>query len=181
MLRNANDPSRGSQPAHLCTTIREFGGETPHRFDTMPKTQQIIANHTAVSPTEDLVRRLSSIVEREENLKATKENVRQLIFKALKAVGAKNLATIYGSVVLKQKKVYNYAGITAVEEAQRAVEEAKAALAAAQKAAQATAPYEIEETIAFTRNKAVSARAKKGRIYIRSFFRRAPKHSALAK
>lgn len=137
----------------------------------MPKVKS--APVTIPTAVENLVRRLSSAEERLEKLKSIKDSIRDSLFNLIKASGSKDLTTIYGTLVIREKKVYNYSGFEQVEAAEEALQVAKAALAAAQKAAQATAPYEVTEILAFTRNKAVSARAPKGRIYIRSFFRKA--------
>jgi hypothetical protein len=138
----------------------------------MPKTKTAVAA-VVDSLTEGLVRRLSSITERLEELKEKDKGVRESLFKAVKATNNKTLITIYGTLTIKETKVYNFEKCVEVTAAREALEVAKAQLKAAEDAAKADAPYEIKETLTFNRNKAVSARAKKGRIYIRSFFRRA--------
>lgn len=140
----------------------------------MPKAKAQTAVAAVVdSATERVVRHLSSITERLEELKELDKKVRANLFKIVKATGNKTLTTIYGTLTIKETKVYNFEKCAEVVAALTALEEAKAKLKAAEEVAKATAPYEIKETLAFNRNKAVSARAKKGRIYIRSFFRRA--------
>lgn len=138
----------------------------------MPKAKAAVAA-VVDSLTEGLVRRLSSITERLEELKERDKGVRESLFKAVKATNSKTLTTIYGTLTIKETKVYNFEKCVEVTAAREALEVAKAQLKAAEDAAKADAPYEIKETLTFNRNKAVSARAKKGRIYIRSFFRRA--------
>lgn len=139
----------------------------------MPKAKAAAAVAVVDSATERVVRHLSSITERLEKLKELDKKVRVALFKVVKATGNKTLTTLYGTLTIKETKEYDFSGFKDVICAQRALEVAKANLKAAEEAAKATAPYEVKETLAFNRNKAVSARAQKGRVYIRSFFRRA--------
>lgn len=125
-----------------------------------------------VAKAERLIRQLASVEERLEILKERGAGIRSTLFGLIKAHGDK-IETVYGRVNLKKEKVYDYGNFADVKEAAMAVEEAKARLKAAQAAAQAAgAPHTVKETLVFNRNKAVSARAQSGRIYVRSFIRR---------
>lgn len=139
----------------------------------MPKAKKATAVMSVVDPnTETLIRRLSSITERLEKLKALDKKVRETLFAIVEAAEGKTLNTLYGTLTIREKKEYNFEKCKKVIEARKAFEEAKARLEAAEEAAKADAPYEKKESLAFNRNKAVSARAKRGRVYIRSFFSR---------
>lgn len=143
-----------------------------HSFRTMDVTT------TAMNAIESLIRRLSSVTERIELLKEQDGDLRQKLFAALEGQTSNKAESVYGRVNIKEQKVYDYSGDANVALAEEALEVAKAQLKAAKAAAEATAPYEIKRTLVFTRNKAVSARAKSGRIYVRSFLRRRPVRSS---
>lgn len=129
---------------------------------------------TAMKAIENLIRSLSSVTERIELLKEQDAKLRNKLFAALEGQESSKVESVYGRVNLKEQKVYDYSGNPDVVAAEQALEEAKARLKAAKAVAEATAPYEVKRTLVFTRNKAVSARAKSGRIYVRSFLRRRP-------
>jgi multidrug resistance efflux pump len=113
------------------------------------------------------IRRLSSIEERMAALKETGAKVRATIEKDMRASGDNKVETIYGYTQLKNTVTYDYSSFPEVAQAELALEQAKAALKAAQAQAQAAgAPKAKGKVFAFVRNKAVSARAKKGRIYV---------------
>jgi hypothetical protein len=125
----------------------------------------------AITAIENLIRRLSSIEERKAELDEQGAPIRTKLLGLLEAHVSNKAETIYGRVNIKEEKVYDYSSNPDVALAMEAVEVAKAQLKAAQKAAQSTSPFTIKRTLVFYRNKAVSARAKGKRVYIRSFLR----------
>ena len=139
----------------------------------MPKAKAAAVLSVVDTATEYMVRRLSSITERLEDLKNVDKKVRESLFDIVKASNNKSLTTIYGTLTIKETKDYNFDNHKEVAEARKALEVAKAQLKAAEEVAKATATYGIKEVLEFRRNKAVSARARRGRVYIRSFFGRA--------
>lgn len=115
----------------------------------------------------ELIRRLSSIEERMATLKETGAKVRANIEAKMRASVDNKVETIYGYTQLKNTVTYDYSNFPEVEQAELVLEQAKAALKAVQMKAQAAgAPKTQSKVFAFVRNKAVSARAKKGRIYV---------------
>jgi len=139
----------------------------------MATTQTIIQTQT----TENLVRRLSSLEERIAVLTERKNAVKEPIAKKLMAASLKKIETIYGNFILREDKEYDFSGNSEIQEAIRQVEIAKANLKALENAAKANLNPKIKKTPAFNRNKAVSAVAKKGRIYVATIFSR-PKIAA---
>lgn len=131
----------------------------------------------ALNAIESLIRRLSSVTERLEILKEQDKDLRQKLFTALEGQESGKVETVYGRVNLTQEKVYDYSEFPDVIAAEQALEEAKARLDAAKAVAKPVAPFTIKRKLVFNRNKAVSARAKSGRIYVRSFLRRRPARS----
>lgn len=113
------------------------------------------------------IRRLSSIEERMAALKETGAKVRSNIEAEMRASGDSKVETVYGYTQLRKEISYDYSNFPEVAKALLALEKAKAALKVAQEKAQNSgAPKTEGKVFAFVRNKAVSARAKKGRIYI---------------
>lgn len=125
-----------------------------------------------------LIRRLSSVEERIEALTETKGKYRSRIEAGMLATGSNKVETIYGYTQLKNNSSYDYSEHPEVAEAEKALAQAKLALKLAQEKAQAKgAPKTVNKVFVFTRNKAVSARAKRSRIYISTIVRKEPSKS----
>lgn len=129
---------------------------------------------------ERIIRSLSSVTERGAEIEVREATLKDQGASLLRLLKVKSLDTIYGTLSIRDTKVYDYNAYPEVKKAAEKVAElekslkaAKADLEGAQKAAQKDgAPHTLEEKcVAFQRNKAVSARAKGGRIYVRSIFR----------
>jgi hypothetical protein len=121
-----------------------------------------------------LVRRLSSLEERKEVLEGRRDAVKGSIAAGLKAAGLDRVDTIYGNVVIRNDKKYNFSDNTNIQDAIRQLELAKTNLKALQDAAKVTMEPKESKTPVFIRNKAVSAIAKKSRIYVATVVRRLP-------
>lgn len=127
---------------------------------------------------ESIIRRLSSVEERIEALTETKGKYRSQIEAEMLSTGINKVETIYGYTQLKNNSSYDYSDHPEVAEAEKALAQAKLALKLAQEKAQAEgAPKTVKKVFAFVRNKAVSARATKGRVYISTIIRGARKRS----
>jgi hypothetical protein len=122
--------------------------------------------------TENLVRRLSSLEERIAVLTERKKAVKASIAKRLMAASLKKIETIYGNFILREDKEYDFSDNPKIQKAIQRVEVAKAKLKALEDAAKADLEPVIKKVPAFNRNKAVSAMAKKGRIYVATIFSR---------
>lgn len=127
-------------------------------------------------PTMDIlaaIRRLSSLDERIKELEARKKKLSGQIKTTMSNQKQDKVESIYGYVQIRKNKEYDYSGYEAVAEAEKTLAQAKAALEAAQEQARNDgAPHKEKPVFAFYRNKAVSARAKKNRIYIRTIMSR---------
>jgi flagellar motility protein MotE (MotC chaperone) len=132
---------------------------------------------TTIQTTENLIRRLSSLEERIAALTERRNAVKASIAEKLTAANLKKIETIYGNFILRDDKEYDFSGNTKIQKATQTVEVAKAKLKALEDAAKANMEPTVKETPAFYRNKAVSAMAKKGRIYVATIFSR-PKITA---
>ena len=122
--------------------------------------------------TENLVRRLSSLEERIAVLTERKNAVKASIAKELKKHGLKKIETIYGNFILREDKEYDFSDNPEIQKGYQRVEVAKAKLKALEDAAKANMKPTVKKTPVFNRNKAVSAMAKKGRIYVATIFSR---------
>lgn len=100
-------------------------------------------------------------------LKAVGAQHKAAIEADMRAIKSDKVETIYGYTQLKIKPEFDYSEHPEVAEAEKALELAKTVLELAQKKAQeAGAPKTEKRVFAFYRNKAVSARAKRNRIYV---------------
>ena len=122
--------------------------------------------------TENLVRRLSSLEERIAVLTERKNAVKASIAEGLKKRGLKKTETIYGNFILREDKEYDFSDNPEIQKAIQRVEVAKAKLKALEDAAKANMKPTVKKTPVFNRNKAVSAMAKKGRVYVATIFSR---------
>lgn len=122
--------------------------------------------------TENLVRRLSSLEERIAVLTERKKAVKASIAKNLMAASLKKIETIYGNFILREDKEYDFSDNPKIQKAIQRVEVAKAKLKALEDAAKANMEPTVNKVPVFNRNKAVSAMAKKGRIYVATIFSR---------
>jgi flagellar motility protein MotE (MotC chaperone) len=143
----------------------------------MAITQTTIQTTIQTQTTENLVRRLSSLEERIAALTERKNAVKASIAEKLTAAKLKKIETIYGNFILRDDKEYDFSGNTKIQKATQTVEVAKAKLKALEDAAKANMEPKVKKTPVFNRNKAVSAKAKKGRIYVATIFSR-PKITA---
>jgi len=117
------------------------------------------------------VRRLSSLEERIATLTTQKETLRDQIGAQMETQNLKKVETLYGYVQVKEQEVFDFSQFPEVAaaalELKRVTELVKAKVKAAEFAAVvAKAPSTTKKTFAFYRNKAVSARAQKGRVYV---------------
>jgi hypothetical protein len=117
------------------------------------------------------VRRLASLEERIATLTTQKETLRDRIGAEMGTENLKKVETLYGYVQVKEQEVFDFSQFPEVAaaalELRRVTELAKAKVKAAELAAiEAKAPSTTKKTFAFYRNKAVSARAQKGRVYV---------------
>lgn len=113
------------------------------------------------------IRRLSSLDERIKELEGRKKVLQARIEAEMKVISKDKVETIYGYTQLRNNKEYDFSNFDEVAEAEKALVVAKANLEAAKERAKAAgATYTEKKVFAFFRNKAVSARAKKGRIWI---------------
>jgi flagellar motility protein MotE (MotC chaperone) len=122
--------------------------------------------------TENLVRRLSSLEERIAALTERRDAVKASITGKLNAAKLKKIETIYGDFILRDDKEYDFSGNTKIQKDIKNVEVAKAKLKALEDAAKANMKPKVKKTPVFNRNKAVSAIAKIGRIYVATIFSR---------
>lgn len=127
---------------------------------------------TIAQTTENLVRRLSSLEERIAVLTERKNVVKAFIATGLKKHGLKKIETIYGNFILREDEEYDFSDNPKIQKAIQRVEVAKVKLKALEDAAKANMEPTVKETPVFKRNKAVSAMAKKGRIYVATIFSR---------
>lgn len=135
---------------------------------------------TTQAKLERIIRSLSSVSERNAELKERESALKEQGVALLRTLKVKSLDTIYGTLTIRDTEIYDYSSFPEVGEAakklaklEEALKAAKEDLEMAQKAAQkGGAPLSLKEKcVEFRRNKAVSARAKGGRIYVRSIFR----------
>jgi flagellar motility protein MotE (MotC chaperone) len=127
--------------------------------------------------TENLVRRLSSLEERIAALTERKNAVKASIAEKLVAAKLKKIETVYGNFIIREDDEYDFSGNAKIQKATQTVEVAKAKLKTLEEAAKANMEPKVKKTPVFNRNKAVSAMAKKGRIYVATIFSR-PKITA---
>jgi flagellar motility protein MotE (MotC chaperone) len=127
---------------------------------------------TQTQTTENLVRRLSSLEERIAALTERKNAVKASIAEKLEAAKLKKIETIYGNFILRDDKEYDFSGNAKIQKATQTVEVAKAKLKTLEEAAKANMEPTVKKVPVFNRNKAVSAMAKKGRIYVATIFSR---------
>jgi flagellar motility protein MotE (MotC chaperone) len=134
--------------------------------------QTTIQTQTQAQTTENLVRRLSSLDERIAALTERRSAVKASIAEKLEAADLKKIETIYGNFILREDKEYDFSGNTKIQKATQTVEVAKAKLKALEDAAKAKMEPTVKKVPVFNRNKAVSAMAKKGRIYVATILSR---------
>ncbi len=127
---------------------------------------------TQAQTTENLVRRLSSLEERIAALTERRNAVKASIAGKLTAADLKKIETIFGNFILREDKEYDFSGNTKIQKATQTVEVAKAKLKALEDAAKAKMEPTVKKVPVFNRNKAVSAMAKKGRIYVATILSR---------
>ncbi len=139
--------------------------------------QTTIQTTIQTQTTENLVRRLSSLEERIAVLTERKNAVKASIVGKLNAAKLKKIETIYGNFILRDDKEYDFSGNAKIQKATQTVEVAKAKLKALEDAAKANMEPTVKKVSVFNRNKAVSAMAKRGRIYVATIFSR-PKITA---
>jgi len=132
---------------------------------------------TQAQTTENLVRRLSSLEERIAALTERRNAVKDSIAKKLVAANLKKIETIYGNFIIREDKEYDFSSNVKIQKAIQRVEVAKAKLNALEDAAKANMEPTVKKVPVFNRNKAVSAMAKRGRIYVATIFSR-PKDTA---
>lgn len=132
---------------------------------------------TQAQTTENLVRRLSSLEERIAALTERRNAVKASIAEKLTAADLKKIETIYGNFIIRGNDEYDFSSNVKIQKAIQRVEVAKAKLKALEDAAKANMEPTVKKTPVFNRNKAVSAMAKKGRIYVATIFSR-PKITA---
>jgi multidrug resistance efflux pump len=113
------------------------------------------------------IRRLSSLDERIKELDTRKKELSVQIEKGMNSTSNNKVETIYGYTQLRESKEFDFSTFDEVAEAEKALKVAKANLEAAkERAKQGGATFTVKKVFAFYRNKAVSARAKKGRIWV---------------
>lgn len=121
---------------------------------------------TTVDTLEAHIRALSSIKERADFLKNQEDKVKTKIVAGMGTIKLKTISTVYGDFILRESAVYDFSGVDAVAKAETRFKEAKAALRAAKEAAKIDLLPTIKVTPTLNRNKAVSARTKKGHIKV---------------
>jgi flagellar motility protein MotE (MotC chaperone) len=147
-------------------------GSVETHTEAMATTQTTIQTQTQTQATENLVRRLSSLEERIAALTERKNAVKASIAVKLNAAKLKKIETIYGNFIIREDEQYDFSSNAKIQKAIQRVEVAKAKLKSLEDAAKANMEPTIKKTPAFYRNKAVSAMAKKGRIYVATIFSR---------
>lgn len=134
---------------------------------------------------EQYARQLSSVKERLDALKKREEAIREKVNVALKTIKKDKVETVYGTFTIRASKIPDFSNTPVskdIAKAEKKVKDLELKLKSAQVALDFMKNQAIKEfgnsvtytegtkVLAFNRNKSVSARAKKNRIYVRTFY-----------